>query len=97
LYSIHIIFINGAIRGFGTLKFFKSHEERKLDNLIWVLCFTGKPDSAWYPGDQYTDIAGADTYSKSNDRQVPMYTKVKDIVSTRVPITYHECGISPRS
>lgn len=70
-------------------------KERKLDNLIWVLCFTGNPDSAWYPGNKYIDIAGADTYSKSNDPQTPMYTKVKNIVGTRVPITYHECGIPP--
>lgn len=68
---------------------------RKLDNLIWVLCYNGKPDSAWYPGNQYVDIAGADTYSKSNDPQTVMYTKVKDIVGTKMPITYHECGIPP--
>jgi beta-mannanase len=70
-------------------------KERKLNNLIWVLCYTGKPDSAWYPGDQYVDIAGADMYSKTNEPQAAMYTKVKEITGTRIPITYHECGIPP--
>ena len=70
-------------------------KERKLNNLIWVLCYTGQPDSAWYPGDQYVDIAGADTYVKINEPQTEMYNKVKDIVGTRIPITFHECGIPP--
>jgi len=70
-------------------------KERKLNNLIWVLCYTGQPDSAWYPGDQYVDIAGADTYTKTNDPETEMYNKVKAIVGTRVPITFHECGIPP--
>ena len=70
-------------------------KERKLNNLIWVLCYTGQPDSAWYPGDQYVDIAGADTYVKTNEPETEMYNKVKDIVGTRIPITFHECGIPP--
>jgi hypothetical protein len=70
-------------------------KERKLNNLIWVLCYTGEPDSTWYPGDQYVDIAGADTYTKSNVPQTEMYNKVKAIVGTRVPITFHECGVPP--
>jgi hypothetical protein len=70
-------------------------KERKLDNLIWVLCYTGKPEAAWYPGDQYVDIAGADTYSKDNGTQAQMYNEVQAIVGSKVPITYHECGIPP--
>ncbi|MEO8406485.1 MAG: glycosyl hydrolase, partial [Chitinophagaceae bacterium] len=41
-------------------------KERKLNNLIWVLCYKDEPDSAWYPGDKYVDIAGADTYNKGD-------------------------------
>lgn len=69
--------------------------ERKLNNLIWVLCYTGKPDAAWYPGDQYVDIAGADTYNAGNGPQPEMYQKVKDITGDKKMITYHECGIPP--
>jgi hypothetical protein len=70
-------------------------KERKLDNLIWVLCYTGNPDSAWYPGDQYVDIAGGDNYSKSDDAQSALYMKVKDIAGNKGPIALHECGLPP--
>ncbi|MFD1468246.1 glycosyl hydrolase [Hymenobacter caeli] len=70
--------------------------KRKLNNLIWVLCYTGRPDAAWYPGDAYVDIAGADTYSKDNAPQANMYHAMQSIVGTRKPITYHECGIPPQ-
>ncbi len=69
--------------------------DRKLNNLVWVLCYTGKPDSSWYPGDQYVDIAGADTYNVGDNPKPEMYKAVKDIVGTRIPITYHECGVPP--
>ncbi len=69
--------------------------ERKLNNLIWVLCYTGQPDSAWYPGDQYVDIAGADTYTKSDEPQTVMYGSMKAIVGKRMPIVFHECGVPP--
>jgi hypothetical protein len=70
--------------------------ERKLNNLIWVLCFTGEPDGAWYPGDQYVDIAGADTYDGGDDPHQVMYSKLKDIVKdSRMPVAYHECGVPP--
>ena len=69
--------------------------KRKLTNLIWVLCYTGKPDADWYPGDQYVDIAGADTYDVGDSSMPEMYRAVKNITGTRVPITYHECGVPP--
>lgn len=69
--------------------------DRKLNNLIWVLCYTGKPDAKWYPGDQYVDIAGADTYGVGDNPQVAMYKEVKKIVGDRIPIAYHECGVPP--
>jgi hypothetical protein len=69
--------------------------DRKLNNLIWVLCYTAKPDSAWYPGDKYVDIAGADNYKIGDDPGTEMYNAVKKIVDNRVPIAYHECGVPP--
>jgi len=71
-------------------------KERKLNNLIWVLCYTGDPKEAWYPGDQYVDIAGGDTYEGADDPHREMYVAVKKIVKdTTMPVTYHECGIPP--
>jgi len=71
-------------------------KERKLNNLIWVLCYTGDPKEAWYPGDQYVDIAGGDTYEGADDPHREMHVAVKEIVrDTTMPVTYHECGIPP--
>jgi hypothetical protein len=70
-------------------------KERGLNNLIWVLCYTGSPDAAWYPGDQYVDIAGADTYGSGDGPQMNMYNAVKSITKDKFPIAYHECGIPP--
>jgi hypothetical protein len=69
--------------------------KRKLNNLIWVLCYTGTPDAAWYPGDRFVDIAGADTYNVGNSSMPEMYQAVKNITGSRVPIPYHECGTPP--
>lgn len=68
---------------------------RKLNNLIWVLCYTGKPDAAWYPGDAYVDVAGPDTYGVGDSPQTGMYKAVKQVVGDRIPIAYHECGTPP--
>lgn len=69
--------------------------KRKLNNLIWVLCYTGNPQAEWFPGKQYVDIAGADTYGVGDDPQLNMYKKVKAIAGDNIPIAYHECGTPP--
>jgi hypothetical protein len=68
--------------------------QKKLDNLIWVLCYTASPDSAWYPGRDYVDIAGADDYQQTGPH-VDMYKKVRSIVGDGMPIPFHECGVPP--
>lgn len=68
--------------------------KKNLKNLIWVFCYTNKPDSAWYPGREYTDLVGADTYSDASPH-AEMYNKVKEIVGSQTPIPFHECGIPP--
>lgn len=70
-------------------------KKRKLNNLIWVLGYTAQPDSAWYPGDQYVDVVGADIYNHGDGPQATMDKKVKAIFGTKFPIAYHECGIPP--
>lgn len=65
----------------------------KLNNLIWVLGYSGEVKSGWYPGNAYVDIAGADTYSTGT--QNGLYNKVKAIVGNEMPVCYHECGAMP--
>jgi Glycosyl hydrolase family 26/Glycosyl hydrolase family 3 N terminal domain len=68
-------------------------KERKLNNLIWVLCHTGDPSAEWDPGKAYYDIAGGDTYGKGI--QAALFNKLKAIHGETIPIPYHECGTLP--
>jgi rhamnogalacturonan endolyase len=67
--------------------------ERKLNNLIWVLCHTGDPSANWDPGKDYYDLAGGDTYGKGI--QATLFNKLKAIHGETIPIPYHECGTIP--
>ncbi|MGP4042507.1 glycosyl hydrolase [Gracilibacillus sp. D59] len=64
-----------------------------LNNLIWVLGYSGEIKDGWYPGTEYVDIAGADTYNPGP--QADLYQKVVDIVGEKVPVAFHECGTIP--
>jgi len=68
--------------------------KKHLNNLIWVLCYTSHPDSAWYPGREEVDIAGADDYSYTGTH-LQMYKKVEAIVGPAMPIPFHECPVPP--
>ena len=74
--------------------FYYFTKERKLDNLIWVLCHTGNPSAAYNPGEDYYDLAGADSYGKDRVKK-DMYEKTVMIHGDRRPIPYHECGTIP--
>jgi hypothetical protein len=67
--------------------------DRKLNNLIWVLCHTGEPKADWDPGKGYYDLAGGDTYGKGI--QADLFNKLKTIHGNTMPIPYHECGTLP--
>jgi mannan endo-1,4-beta-mannosidase len=68
-------------------------EERGLDNLIWV--WSGShchPGEEWYPGDEYVDVVGVDTYRN----QIPdidfgeQYRNVRSITEEK-PVAQAEC------
>ncbi len=69
--------------------------EKKLNNLIWVLGYTGEPSEKYYPGRQYVDIVGADTYVKDHGSLKALYDRVVAIAGTDMPIPLHECGPIP--
>jgi len=69
--------------------------EKGLDNLIWVLGYTGEPNGNYYPGDAYVDIAGADTYANNNGALKGLYNEVASIVGSTRPIALHENGPIP--
>ncbi|MGN0675348.1 MAG: glycosyl hydrolase [Oscillospiraceae bacterium] len=66
-----------------------------LDNLIWVLGYSGngKGYESWYPGNEYVDIAGADSYTDGANGN--LYNKVSKVVGDEMPICFHECGRIP--
>ncbi len=67
----------------------------ELDNLIWVLGYSGngRGYDKWYPGDEYVDITGADSYNDGANAN--LYTKVQDVAGDKMPICFHECGRIP--
>lgn len=66
-----------------------------LDNLIWVLGYSGngKGYENWYPGNEYVDIAGADSYNDGANGN--LYTNVCKTVGDAMPVCFHECGRIP--
>jgi hypothetical protein len=66
-----------------------------LNNLVWLMPFSGSPNGDWYPSKQYLDIAGPDTYSESQPFS-SMYNTTKNIVGGSMPIPLHETGVVPQ-
>lgn len=64
-----------------------------LDNLIWNLGYCGDVNDGWYPGDEYVDIVGADTYVNHTDSLVSMYSKAAMVADK--PVCLHENGPIP--
>ena len=69
----------------------KFTNEYGLNNLIWVLGYSGEVKPDWYPGDEYCDIVGSDTYDDSTNKRA--WTKLEKI--TDKPLAFHECGNLP--
>lgn len=65
-----------------------------LNNLIWVLPYSGNGTAYkyWYPGDEYCDVLGADSYD--GGVQTRLYEKLTELNSTK-PCCFHECGTNP--
>ncbi len=80
------------VRLWRTLFDYFAHE-RKLTNLIWVLCHTGDPKPDYNPGKAYYDLAGGDTYGRGIQQN--LFDQLQVIHGTQTPIMYHECGTVP--
>lgn len=65
----------------------------KLDNLIWVLGYSGEIKDGWYPGDAYVDVFGTDTYVEHTGSLAEMYRKCETVADK--PICLHENGAIP--
>lgn len=66
-----------------------------LNNLVWLLPFSGSPNASFYPGKEYTDLAGPDTYDKLNQPFANLYSRSAKIIGSEIPIPLHETGSIP--
>lgn len=66
-----------------------------LDNLIWVYGYSGNGGEmdAWYPGDAYVDLLGADSYTPGPNHA--LFEECVSVAPEGMPIVYHECGAIP--
>ncbi|MBE5877729.1 MAG: hypothetical protein E7290_12685 [Lachnospiraceae bacterium] len=66
-----------------------------LDNLIWVYGYSqnGGDMAAWYPGDDYVDLLGADSYTDGPNEN--LFAECESVRPEGMPIVFHECGKIP--
>src|SRR5207302_5228357 len=68
---------------------------RGLNNLIWLLPFSGSPSSAYYPGKALVDLAGPDTYA-TNQPFTSNYNAARAIAGSSILTPLHETGTIPQ-
>ncbi|GAA5065461.1 hypothetical protein HNP84_006779 [Thermocatellispora tengchongensis] len=64
-------------------------------NLVWMMPFNGEPQASFYPGKEYVDIGGADTYVNDRGPLTSLFNATQDIVGFTIPIALHENGAIP--
>ena len=66
-----------------------------LNNLIWLLGYShvGGDQRAWYPGDNYVDLVGGDSYTPGANGD--LYKEMAAIAPEGMPLVFHECGSIP--
>ena len=68
-------------------------KEHSLNNLIWVLGFADDARAEWYPGDEFVDIAGSDTY-KGVTAHATSWRKLRARYPQKIA-AFHETGLMP--
>lgn len=69
-------------------------QTKGLNNIVWLMPFSGSPSSTDYPGKTYIDIAGSDTYG-TNQPFTSLYSSSRGVIGSTVPIPLHETGLIP--
>jgi hypothetical protein len=65
-----------------------------LNNIIWLMPYSGSPAGSFYPGASVVDIAGGDTYG-TNQPFTGLYSSMKGIAGGTMPLALHETGLIP--
>jgi len=69
-----------------------------LNNIIWLMPFSGTPASAFYPGSAYADIGGPDQYTQPTDlltfNASGNWSASVSVLGNSMPIAMHETGVA---
>ncbi|HEX2874542.1 MAG TPA: glycosyl hydrolase [Polyangiaceae bacterium] len=65
-----------------------------LNNLVWLMPFSGTPSAAYSPGKEYFDLCGPDTYAEDQPFTA-LFNTSKGIIGATTPIPLHETGRIP--
>ena len=68
-------------------------DEFHLNNLIWVLGYSGEVRDGWYVGDDFCDVIGSDTYDGTEHKTG--WNKLLRVGAKNKPFAFHECGNLP--
>jgi hypothetical protein len=74
---------------------FDRFRTRGVNNVIWMMPFSGSPASAFYPGKSVVDISGSDTYGDGQPFASNYRNTVTAVGSTSLPLALHETGFVP--
>ena len=66
-----------------------------LHNIVRLMPYSGTPTASYFPGKAAVDISGGDTYA-TNPPFTSLYTAMKGIVGSTMPIPLHETGKIPQ-
>jgi hypothetical protein len=70
-------------------------QTKGLHNILWMLAYDGSPVSSFFPPKTYVDISGGDTYG-TNQPFSGLYSQVKGIAGSTMPLALHETGTIPQ-
>jgi Glycosyl hydrolase family 26 len=66
-----------------------------LNNIVWLLPFSGSVSMAFYPGKDFVDIGGPDTYG-TNQPFTSTFTGARLLFGNTMPLALHETGVIPQ-
>ena len=64
-------------------------EDFHLNNLIWVLGYSGEVRDGWYVGDDFCDVIGSDTYDGTEHKNG--WDRLLRVGAGNKPFSFHEC------
>jgi hypothetical protein len=74
---------------------FTNFAAKGVNNVIWMLPYSGSPAASHYPGKNVVDISGSDTYGDSQPFTSNYTQSATAVGSSTMPLALHETGYVP--